>query len=138
MPTLDVMDQRPPASPRQRDAALSVLLHEDLEPIVDMVGWSRGSHAYEVASATGALRFRRVAEDGSAFEVEGVEGSNPLANGDPAAFGDLAAERATPHPSRQDNSYPDGYAQFAQLCGRLGRLTCGKRSLGPCDRPVLA
>jgi hypothetical protein len=47
-----------PATTRQRERALQVLLSRDLEPIVDMVSWSRADGAYEVASADGSVRFR--------------------------------------------------------------------------------
>jgi hypothetical protein len=59
-----------PATARQRDRALEVLLGRDLEPIVDMVGWSDGGGTYEVASADGAVRFARDAE------ADGVSGSS--------------------------------------------------------------
>jgi arylsulfatase A-like enzyme len=93
-----------------------VLLSRKLEPIVDMVGWSRAEGAYEVASADGAVRFRREAgpTDGS-FCVESVTGQNPLAVQDQARFAGLAVERASPHPRRHENSYPNAFEQFAQL-----------------------
>jgi phosphonoacetate hydrolase len=101
-----------PATTEQRDAALAVLLGPALEPVVDMVGWSPTRDTYEVASAEG--RVRVVRRDGD-FEVETVEGENPLADQDATRFGDLTAERAALHPRRSENSYPLAYAQFAQL-----------------------
>jgi len=104
-----------PASPAQRERALAILLGDELEPIVDMVGWSPAKDVYEVASAEGSVRFSRDAASEGGFCVEGVSGHNPLAVQDPTRFVGLASERATPHPHRRDNSYPHGYAQFAQL-----------------------
>lgn len=104
-----------PATPRQRDRALEVLLRSDLEPIVDMVGWSCGDGAYEVASAEGSVRFHRDREAEGGFSVASVTGRNPLAVQDQARFAGLQAERATPHPSRRQNSYPNAFEQFAQL-----------------------
>jgi phosphonoacetate hydrolase len=104
-----------PATAQQRERALDVLLSHDLDPIVDMVGWSRASGAYEVASADGAVRFCRDAEAESGFRVESVTGQNPLAVQDQTRCAGLEAERARPHPVRSDNSYPNGFEQFAQL-----------------------
>jgi hypothetical protein len=104
-----------PATPDRRDRALEVLLARDLEPIVDMVGWSPAPDLYEVASADGSVRFRREAGRADAFVVEAVAGKNPLALQDQTHFVGLGAERATPHPRRDQNSYPNGFEQFAQL-----------------------
>jgi phosphonoacetate hydrolase len=103
------------ATARQRDRALEVLLSRELEPIVDMVGWSRGGDAYEVASAYGAVRFCRDAGTDFGFRIQSVTGTNPLATQDQTRFVGLEAERATPHPSRHQNSYPNAFEQFAQL-----------------------
>jgi phosphonoacetate hydrolase len=102
-----------PATTQQRERALEILLGSDLDPIVDMVGWSRGDGSYEVAAADGTVRFRRDA-DGS-FCTEAVQGRNPLAVQDQTRFVGLEAERATPYPTRQQNSYPNAFEQFAQL-----------------------
>lgn len=107
-----------PATARQRDQALDVLLSADLEPIVDMVGWKTADDSYEVASADGAIRFHRVHRDASAsgaFNVESVTGHDPLAVQDQTRFVGLESERATPHPHRTQNSYPNAFEQFAQL-----------------------
>jgi hypothetical protein len=105
-----------PATERQRDQAIEVLLNRDLEPIVDMVGWSMGNSVYEVASADGAVRFRREAgPNGGSFCVDSVTGRNPLSVQDQARFAGLAVERASPHPRRHENSYPNAFEQFAQL-----------------------
>ena len=104
-----------PATTRLRDRALEVLLSSELEPIVDMVGWSRDGGGYEVASADGAVRFRRDAGEEGGFGIESVTGRNPLAVQDQTRFVGLEAERATPHPSRHQNSYPNAFEQFAQL-----------------------
>ena len=104
-----------PATTHQRDRALGVLLGGDLEPIVDMVAWSKGDDAYEVASADGAVRYRRQADAEGGFVIESVTGRNPLAVQDQTVFAGLDAERALPHPSRHLNSYPYAFDQFAQL-----------------------
>jgi phosphonoacetate hydrolase len=44
-----------------------------------------------------------------------VSGESPLADQDPIRFAGLGAERATPHPTRDRNSYPNAFEQFAQL-----------------------
>ncbi|HLJ08691.1 MAG TPA: alkaline phosphatase family protein [Acidimicrobiia bacterium] len=103
-----------PATEAERDRALEVLLGADLEPIVDMVGWSPAPGVYDVASADGAVRFRRD-PDGGAFTVDWVSGANPLAVQDQTRFAGLEAERATPHPRRDQNSYPNAFEQFAQV-----------------------
>jgi hypothetical protein len=82
-----------PVTSEQRDRALEVLLSPDLEPIVDMVGWSPAPDTYEVASADGSARFTRSPE--GEFRVESVNGQNPLADQDTARFGDLESERKT-------------------------------------------
>lgn len=93
------------------ERALEVLLDAALEPIVDMVLLRRDG-VYEALAHDGAVRFRR-ADHG--FETLGVEGRNPLARQDPAAFSPLEAERARPHPHRTENSYPFAFEQVAQL-----------------------
>jgi hypothetical protein len=112
----------PRAGNRARERALSVLLGRDLEPIVDLVAWSPSPGTYEVASAQGRIRFRRVpdatTESGHprwSFSVEAPEGLDPIGRQDPAHFGDLASERAAPFPSRQDNSYPHAFEHLSQL-----------------------
>ena len=114
----------PPSSPATRDRALDVLLSEELEPIIDMVGWSPAAGLFEVASADGQVRFRRVADGGGGggggggrwqYEVEAVSGASPLANQEASQFGTLTEERHAAHPHRKDNSYPWGFEQFAQL-----------------------
>jgi phosphonoacetate hydrolase len=104
-----------PATARQRDRALGVLLCDELEPIVDMVGWKRAEDSYEVASAHGAVRFRRDPEGHGGFGIEAVVGEDPLAVQDQTRFVGLESERATPHPNRRQNSYPNAFEQFAQL-----------------------
>ena len=103
------------ATAHQRDRALEVLLHPELEPIVDMVGWLREEGAYEVAAADGAVRFRRDSTAGGGFLIESVTARNPVAVQDPAHFVGLEAERAVPHPKRHQNSYPNAFDQFAQV-----------------------
>jgi phosphonoacetate hydrolase len=104
-----------PATRRQREQALEVLLGRELEAIVDMVGWRAAENSYEVASAEGAVRFRRDTRVAHRYEIESVTGCNPLAVQDQTRFAGLAAERKTPHPRRSENSYPIAFEQFAQL-----------------------
>ncbi len=104
-----------PATTSQRDRALEVLLSRGLEPIVDMVGWSDADGYYEVASADGAVQFRRDAGATSGFRIDSVTGQNPLAVQDQTHFVGLDLERAMLHPSRDQNSYPNAFEQFAQL-----------------------
>jgi arylsulfatase A-like enzyme len=104
-----------PATTRQRDRTLDVLLGRDLEPIVDMVAWFRADGAYEVASADGAVAFCRDTGVDGGFRIESVTGQNPLAVQDQTCFVGLEAERATPHPRRDLNSYPNAFEQFAQV-----------------------
>jgi phosphonoacetate hydrolase len=104
-----------PATEAQRDRALHVLLGRDLEPIVDMVGWSPAPGVYLVASADGAVQFRRDPGAPGSYTVVSVEGENPLASQDQTMFVGIDAERANPHPSRHENSYPNAFEQFAQL-----------------------
>jgi hypothetical protein len=109
----------PPCDVRARNDALSVLLGEPLAPIVDLVAWMVEPGCYELASAFGRVRFRRLGgarstlSDG--FIVEDARGVNPVANRDPAHLGSLAAERATPHPLRDDNAYPFAFDHLAQI-----------------------
>ncbi len=104
-----------PATTRQRDRALDVLLSRSLDPIVDMVGWPRAEGGYEVASTDGAVRFCRDANVDRGFRIESLTGRNPLGVQDQTRFVGLEAERALPHPSRRQNSYPNAFEQFAQL-----------------------
>ena len=104
-----------PATARQRDRALECLLSRGLDPIVDMVGWSRADGAYEVASADGAVQFRR---DAGAMAASGSSRSRVRTRSPCRTrprFVGLEAERALPHPSRNQNSYPNAFEQFAQL-----------------------
>jgi hypothetical protein len=106
----------PPTSPASRDRALDVLLGAELEPIVDMVGWSPAPGAFEVASADGSVRYHRTPDAGRwRYEVDSVSGANPLACQEAGRFGTLPDERQAAHPHRKDNAYPWGYEQFAQL-----------------------
>ncbi len=99
-------------SPGELERARSLLLGDELAPIVDMVLQSPGADEYEAATVEGSIRFRR---EGGAFDVVEITGIDPLADQSPAAFAGLAAERADPHPARADNSYPYTFEQVAQL-----------------------
>ena len=109
------MSRLDPAAPRRRERALDVLLSRQLEPVVDMVAWSQEGGVYDVASADGAVRFRRNSDANDEFVVEDVTGQNPITVQEQTRFVGIEAERATPHPNRRLNSYPHGFEQFAQL-----------------------
>ncbi|HVC71578.1 MAG TPA: alkaline phosphatase family protein [Acidimicrobiales bacterium] len=97
-------------------AALDVLLHPDLEPLVEMVISSPAPHTYEARSIDGAVRFhRRPTPDGWIFAVDSVEGRDPLADQDPTRFSPLPAEVAAGHPHRRVNSYPYAWEHAAQI-----------------------
>jgi hypothetical protein len=112
----------PKAGAASRDRALAVLLDERLDPIVDVVAWSTTPDTYEAASCHGHVRFRRM-QDGTApaggppwtFEAETLSGENPLERQDPTVFDTLVEERAVPHPTRRQNSYPHAFDHLAQL-----------------------
>jgi hypothetical protein len=90
-----------------RESALKVLLSPKLEPIVDMVLFSPAADIYEARAVDGFVCFhRRSLAKGWTFEIESVEGRNPLGDQDPSRFASLAAETRTPHPDRTVNSYP--------------------------------
>ncbi len=87
-----------------------------LEPIVEMVLSSPSPDVYEARSVDGAVRFRRrTTESGWAFEVDAVEGRDPLGDQDPARFASLDAELAAGHPDRRANSYPFAWEHVAQI-----------------------
>lgn len=101
--------------PVQVGAAQAVLAAPELEPIVDMV-LTADADGYEVASARGRTRFHRVpAGHGWRFEVDLVEGEDPIANQDPAHLSPLAEERRHPQPRGEANAYPFAHEQIAQL-----------------------
>jgi phosphonoacetate hydrolase len=105
------------ASPAdRRQAAVAVLLDPDLEPLVEMVLTSPAPDVYEARSIDGAVRFsRRRTPGGWDFDVDTVEGRDPLADQDPTRFAPLAAELAGGHPDRRANSYPFAWEHVAQI-----------------------
>ena len=97
------------------DAVIAALLDPALEPIVDMVVTRDGS-GYEARALDGAVRFRRDLDDAGRHYTEVyVEGRNPLCDTATDRFPTLAAERATPWPTRTQQSYPHAHDQIAQL-----------------------
>lgn len=105
-----------PASDAVCERALDVLCGDELEPIVEVVLRATGEHRYEARSHDGRVAFRREAEgNGWRFEVDAVDGRNPLADQAIDRFAPLEAERASMYPSRLENSYPFAYEQAAQL-----------------------
>ena len=97
------------------EAVLGALLDPALEPIVDMV-LTRDGSGYEARAPDGAVRFRRE-PDGARWRYAevGVEGRSPLGDTATDRFPTLAAERATPWPTRTQQSYPHAHEQIAQL-----------------------
>src|SRR5690606_8254883 len=67
---------------------------------------------FEARSHDGRVVFRR---DDGAYDVEEVDGRNPLADQAVDRFAGLADELAVRYPTRQANSYPFAYASIAQL-----------------------
>ena len=97
------------------DTVIGALLDPALEPIVDMVVTRDGS-GYEARALDGAVRFRRDPDDaGRRYTEVHVEGRNPLGDTATDRFPTLAAERATPWPTRTQQSYPHAHDQIAQL-----------------------
>jgi phosphonoacetate hydrolase len=97
------------------DALIAALLDPALEPIVDMVVTWDGS-GYEARALDGAVHFRRDPGDAGRHYTEVyVEGRNPLGDTATDRFPTLAAERATPWPTRTQQSYPHAHDQIAQL-----------------------
>ena len=100
----------------RREAAVSVLVDLRLGSLVEMVLFSPAPGHYEARSVDGTVRFRRrEAPDGWAFEVDDVDGRNPLGDQDPTRFAPLEAELAAGHPDRRANSYPYAFEHAAQI-----------------------
>jgi hypothetical protein len=117
-----VTESRPlPGSDEHREAvacAEQALLDPAVDGLVEMVlkGDPDDPDRYEAAAVDGRVRFRRRNEGaGWSFEVESVEGRNPLADQSIDKFSPLDEERAHPYPSRSENAYPFAYEQLAQL-----------------------
>ncbi len=105
----------PTTTETARRQALDVLLDPQLEPIVELVV-ERRNGAYEAHAVDGHVQFRRTPQGaGWAFEVEAVDGRNPLADQATDRFAGLEAERTNLHPKRTYNAYPHAYEQVAQL-----------------------
>jgi phosphonoacetate hydrolase len=99
-----------------RRTAVDVLVDPALEALVEMVLTSPEPDVYEAHSVDGAVRFRRrTASDGWNFDIEAVEGRDPLADQDPSRFAPLAAEVAARPPDRRANSYPFAREHVAQI-----------------------
>src|SRR5689334_13852024 len=89
-------------------AALDVLLHPSLEPIVEMV-IVRDGDAIEAHAIDGRVRFHR---DGTVLETDG---RNPLGDQATDRFAGLSDELGSLQPTRATNSYPYAYEQAAQV-----------------------
>jgi len=117
-------------------AILALLRDPEVAAQMDLVlTWRAGEGgepgAYEVWSARGLVRFRRVLREPDGridFEVIEVVGENPVANQDPHALRSVAEEKAAAAASGFDaedparrfiaperQSYPFGYERVAQL-----------------------
>lgn len=89
-------------------AALDVLLHPSLEPIVELV-LVRDGDAIEAHAIDGRVRFDR---DGIVLEADG---RNPLGDQATDRFVGLPSEVGSLQPERTVNSYPFAYEQAAQV-----------------------
>jgi phosphonoacetate hydrolase len=117
-----VTEQRPaPDSDEHREAVVraeQALLDPAVGHLVEVVLRSDPDDAdrYEAAAVDGRVRFRRRHEGaGWSFEVERIEGRNPLGEQALDRFASLEEERANPFPDRTRNAYPFAYEQVAQL-----------------------
>lgn len=110
-----------PGRDEQREAvarAEAALLDPAIAHLVEMVlsADPDDPDRYEAAAVDGRVKFRRrVADWGWDFDVEAVEGRNPLADQATDRFAPLADERANPYPPRAANAYPFAFEQTAQL-----------------------
>src|SRR5918999_858205 len=105
-----------PAAPGVRERASDVLCSEELAPIVEVVLSAPEPDVYEARAVDGRVRFRREAEGtGWRFEVEAVDGRNPLGDQATDRFVGVDVERGALHPERTANAYPFAYDQSAQF-----------------------
>jgi phosphonoacetate hydrolase len=105
-----------PASPSVRERASDVLCSEALAPIVEVVLSHPAPETYEVRAVDGRVRFRREVEGtGWRFELEEVDGRNPVGDQATDRFVGVDTERAGLHPERTANAYPFAYDQVAQF-----------------------
>jgi phosphonoacetate hydrolase len=99
-----------------QERALDVLCGPALEPLVEMVLSSPAPDVYEARAVDGMVRFGRRPESGSwVYDVDHVQGRDPLARQDASWLSPLDVELARPQPDRAANSYPWAYERIAQL-----------------------
>ena len=99
-----------------REAALKVLVGSELESIVDMVVFSPAPDSYEAHAVDGAVSFRRrPIADGWTFEIDNVDGRDPLRDQDPTRFSPLVQETSALYPDRALNSYPFAFEHLSQV-----------------------
>jgi hypothetical protein len=117
-----VTDSRPlPGSDEHREAvaqAREALLDPAVAHLVEVVisADPDDPDRYEAAAVDGSVRFRRRADSGSwRFEVDEVQGRNPLGDQAVDRFSPLGDELANRYPDRTQNAYPFAYEQVAQL-----------------------
>ena len=105
-----------PAPLEVRERASDVLCSDQLAPIVEVVLSAPEPDVYEARAVDGRARFRREVEGtGWRFEVEAVDGRNPLGDQATDRFVGVEVERGALHPERTDNAYPFAYDQVAQF-----------------------
>ena len=81
-----------------------------------MVLLSPAPDVYEAHSVDGAVALPASGhEEGWAFDIDAVEGRDPLADQDPTRFTPLDAEMAVRYPDRRANSYPFAWEHVAQV-----------------------
>jgi hypothetical protein len=100
--------------PTQLDDVLAVLLDPRLGHVVDLVVWPLGDGVVGVGNAAGRASLE-------AEQVRVLSGQNPLADTDPLAAADPAAERSDPHPPNARNSYPFAGQRLRGLFSDAGR-----------------
>lgn len=103
-----------PEHASQASAAIEVLASSELQEICEMVIWRGDAETYHARNARGSVAFRRFAENGGySYEILKVEGENPLALQDVAAFSPLETEVANLYPAG-DNHFPHAFESIAQ------------------------
>ena len=96
--------------------ALCVLTSDDLAPLVELVAWCESPNLFFTRSNEGSVTFSRsIQASHFVFNIERVDGVNPLANQDPGNFSPLGAELENIFPTRGTNSYPYAYEHIAQV-----------------------
>jgi len=116
---------RSSAGSRPLDDLEAALIDASLDAQIDMVLSQVGPDVYRATASTGSVRFRRSIEtetehDGAPvdryrYEVEHVDGTDPLSDTSIDRFVGLTDELAGRFPERSDNAYPHAHDQIAQF-----------------------